>query len=331
MVAYKDIQAANALINDATAPRVAVFVGGTSGIGKITIKALVGTGTSIRIYLVGRKTSKEPMNTFIQELKTSNSKAEIIWTEGEVSLLAEVKRICDIIKSKETRIDLLFLSAGYGPFGTRRETTEGLEIAQSLEYYSRILFALHLLSLLDKAEAPRVVSVLAGGLERASINLDDLDLKQPGNFGGIKAQTQYTTMNTMALETLASKNPNVTFIHSWPGWVNTGNIRRSTDPGSITAWLFWLVLEPLIYFISFSDEESGQRHLFQSTSAAFGGRGVPWDGPPGVNSREEQANGLFLVNYKSKCTPNAKTMTILREKAQEKIWSHTQEVLGPYL
>jgi NAD(P)-dependent dehydrogenase (short-subunit alcohol dehydrogenase family) len=331
MVSYKEIQASNALINDATAPRVAVFVGGTSGIGKFTVRALVATGASMRIYLVGRKSSEEPMHAFIQELHASNPKAEIIWTEGEIALLAETKRVCEAIKSKESRVDLLFLTAGYAPFGTRRETAEGIEIAQSLEYYSRTLFVLHLLPLLGEAEAPKVVSVLSGGLEWATINLDDLDLKKPGNFSGMKAQMQYGAMNTTTLEKLANDNPNVTFIHSWPGWVNTGNVRRGSDPNSIWAWFVWLILEPLIGLFSFSDVESGQRHLFQSTSAAFGGRGVIWKGNPGINSLEKPANGLFLVNYKCDCTPNAKVMPLLREKAQGKVWDHTQEVLRPYL
>ena len=332
MVSYKEIQASNALINDTTAPRVAVFVGGTSGIGNFTLRALVATGTSMRIYLVGRKSSSERMHTFIQELHAINPKAEVIWTEGEVALLAETKRVCESIKSKESRIDLLFLTTGYAPFGTRRETAEGLEIAQSLEYYSRILFILHLLPLLNAAESPKVVSVLAGGLERASsVDLNDLDLKEPGNFGAMKAQTQYPTMKTATLEKLADDNPNVTFVHSWPGLVNTGNVRRGSEPNSVMAWFVWLVLEPLIGLFAMSDEVSGQRHLFQSTSAAFGGRGVAWKGKPGINSRGEPGDGLFLVNYKCDCTPNAKVMPLLRERAQGKIWKHTQEVLGPYL
>ena len=331
MVAYTEIQASNALINDATGPRVAVFVGGTSGIGKLTVKALVATGASMRIYLVGRKSSEERTNAFIQDMHTINPRAEVIWTEGEISLLAETKRICEILKSKEPRIDLLFLTAGYAPLGTRKETTEGLEIAQSLEYYSRMLFVLHLLPVLSKAEAPRVISVLAGGMERATIDLDDIDLKRPGNFSIMKAQPQYSTMNTMTLDKLANENPDVTFIHSLPGWVNTGNVRRGLDPNSMMAWFVWLILEPLIGLLSISDDVSAQRHLFQSTSAAFGGRGVPWNDKPGVNTLGKHANGLFLVNYKSDCTPNEKVITLLREKAQVKIWEHTEEVLRAYL
>lgn len=331
MVSYKEIQASNALINDATAPRVAVFIGGTSGIGQLTIKALVATGASVKIYLVGRKNSEERSKAFILELRATNPKAEVIWIEGEISLLAETKRVCDVIKRNEARVDLLFLTAGYAPFGPRVETAEGVEIAQSLEYYSRVHCILQLVPLLEAAEAPRVVSVLAGGMERANaVDLEDLDLKKPGNFGGVKAQMQYTAMNTMALEKLAGENPNVTFIHSWPGWVNTGNVRRGHDPNSILGWLMWVFLEPLIALFSFNDDESGQRHLFESTSAAFGGRGVPWKGKPGMNSLEKHANGLFIVNYKCDCTPNAKILPLLREKAQDKIWEHTLEVLRPY-
>jgi NAD(P)-dependent dehydrogenase (short-subunit alcohol dehydrogenase family) len=330
MVSDKEIRAANALINDATAPRVAVFVGGTSGIGKLTLRALVATGASVRIYLVGRQSSEERMQVFIQELHAINPKAEVIWTEGEIALLTETRRVCEVIKSKESLVDLLFLTAGYAPFGARRETAEGIEIAQSLEYYSRILFILHLLPLLGEAQAPRVVSVLAGGLERKNIDLDDLDLKKPGNFSFIKAQTQYGVMNTTTLEKLANDNPNVTFIHSWPGWVSTGNIRRG-DPNWIMAWFIWLFLEPLVRLFAMSDEVSAQRNLFQSTSAAYGGRGVPWKGKPGINSLEEPANGLFLVNFRCNCTPNAKIMPLLREKVLGKVWDHTQEVLRPYL
>lgn len=331
MVSYNEIKVSNALITELTVPRIAVFVGGTSGIGKSTIKALVATGISIRIYLIGRKSSSERTQTLIQELQALNSKAEIIWTEGEVSLLADAKRVCGVIAKKESRLDLLFLTTGYAPFGARMETSEGLETTQSLAYYSRMMFIWCLLPLLRAAEAPRVVSVLGGGLERGNIDLEDMDLRKPGNFGLVKAQMQYAAMNTMTMERLANENPDVTFIHSWPGWVNTGNVRRGLDPNSLMGWVVWLLLEPLIGLFSFSDEESGQRHLFQCTSAAFGGRGVPSVGKVGVNSMGMQGNGLFLVNYKCDCTPNARVMSTLRENAQSKIWDHTHHVLGPYM
>lgn len=332
MVSYKEILASNALINDATAPRIAVFAGGSSGVGRLTIKALVATGASVRIYLVGRKSAEERTQIFIQELHAINPKAEVIWVEGEISLLAETKRVCEVIKRKESRVDLLFLSAGYAPFGARHETAEGIEITQSLGYYSRVLFMQHLLPLLSAAGAPKIISVLGGGRERTTVDLDDMDLKKPGNFGVYKAHVQYIAMGSTVMEKLATENPDVTFIHSSPGCVNTGNVNRGLDASSTTkSWLVWLFLEPLIGLFSFSDEESGQRNLFQSTSAAFGGRGVSWKGKAGINTHTKTGDGLFLVTSKCDCTPNAEVMSVLRENVQGKIWDHTQEVLGPYL
>ena len=332
MVSYKQILASNALINDATGLQVAVFVGGTSGIGKFTIKALVTTGIPVKIYLVGRKPAQERIQAFIDELHSLNPQASIIWTEAEVSLLSDVKRVCKLIKSNESRIDLLFLSAGYAPFGTRKETSEGHEVVQALEYYSRMLFILHFLPLLGASTIARVISVLGGGWEMPwLVDLDDLDLKKPANFKIYRARPQYIAMNTMTLDKIASENPNVTFIHSWPGGVNTGNVRRGWDAGSIVGGAFTLFVESLTWLTGFSDDESGQRHLFESTSAVFGGRGVPWAGPAGITTTGKSAGGLFLVNNKCNCTPNAQVVAQLREKGQERLWDHTQELLGPHL
>ena len=331
MVALKDIKAANALISDATAPKVAVFVGGTSGIGKYTIKALVQTGQPIKIYLVGRKTAEEATRAYIEDLNAINPKAQVIWIEGDTSLLAEVKRLSQHISTLESRIDLLFLSAGYAPFGARKETSEGNEIAQTLEYYSRILFIQRLMPLLQKSETPRVVAVLGGGIFTSISNLDDLDLKKPGNFSGFKARPQYVGMLNCTMDRLAGEYPDVTFIHSGPGIVHTGNVRKGRDPNSFTAWMVWLFAEPLLALLSSTEDECAQRHLFQCTSAAYGGRGVPWTGKAGASTRQGQDGGLYMVNWKCECTPNPKSMATLRDTAQERVWKHTQQLLEPYL
>lgn len=116
MVHLSKIKESNAQIDEETAPRIAVFVGGTSGIGKITLGAVAKLGTHFKAYVVGRKESKAAFQPFIEELHTANPNASIIWVEGQVTLLSEVKRICDYIKKLETSIDLLFLTTGYVPF-----------------------------------------------------------------------------------------------------------------------------------------------------------------------------------------------------------------------
>jgi NAD(P)-dependent dehydrogenase (short-subunit alcohol dehydrogenase family) len=116
MPKLSQIRLSNSKIGSSSFPRVAVFVGGTSGIGKITLGALATAGHKFKVYVVGRKASEEAFKIFAADLSET---VEIVWNEGEVSLLAEVKRICEDILSREESIDLLFLTTGYAPFAGR--------------------------------------------------------------------------------------------------------------------------------------------------------------------------------------------------------------------
>ena len=77
--------------------------------------------------------------------------------------------------------------------------------------------------LLSVAPYPHIVSVLAGGQEN-KIYEDDLDLKH--NYGPIVCAFQGTTMMSLAFEHLAKENPNVAFLHVYPGYVNTGIVEK---------------------------------------------------------------------------------------------------------
>jgi NADP-dependent 3-hydroxy acid dehydrogenase YdfG len=128
MVTHAQIQASNGQINETYTPRAAVFVGGTAGIGKATLSALVSQGTPIKVYIIGR--DKTDHKKLLEDLQQSNPKAELIWLEGQVSLLAEVKRLCLDIKKREEKIDLLFLSAGFLPFAGRHGTEPSPDLNQ---------------------------------------------------------------------------------------------------------------------------------------------------------------------------------------------------------
>jgi NAD(P)-dependent dehydrogenase (short-subunit alcohol dehydrogenase family) len=118
MVSLPEIRASNEQITESTTPRIAVFVGGTAGIGKATLTALVSKKTPIKVYIIGR--DKASRKSWLESLQGSNHQAEIIWLDGQVTLLAEVKRLCNEIKRREDSIDLLFLSAGFLPFDSRK-------------------------------------------------------------------------------------------------------------------------------------------------------------------------------------------------------------------
>ncbi|PWY94620.1 hypothetical protein BO94DRAFT_572191, partial [Aspergillus sclerotioniger CBS 115572] len=237
MVSIPEIRASNARITTTTAPQIVVFTGATDGIGKATLTRLISTNLPIKIYAIGRNGQKH--ESFLSQLRKSNKKATIIWLEGQISLLADTKRLCDEIKARETFIDCLYMSAGFITSGERVETPESLPLSQALTYYSRILTITHLLPLLKASpNSPRIVSVLAAGNETTSIYLDDFELEKPGHFGLVSLSRSIATYTTLSMTRLARDNPGVIFIHHYPGGVDTGAFKKAWGD----KWWFWVLV-----------------------------------------------------------------------------------------
>ncbi|OHW89657.1 short chain dehydrogenase reductase family protein [Colletotrichum incanum] len=337
MVTIAQVRQSNAQLSEKTIPRTVLFVGGTSGIGKLTLIELISLGFPVKAYIVGRKATEAAMTPLLDDLRQKNPSVELIWVEGEVSLLSETKRICESIKAKESQLDFLCLTAGYAPFGGRNNTTEGLDVTHALEYYGRMLFTLHLLPLLRASPAPRVLTVLAGSmLSSKGVLFDDLNLEKPGNFGGMRTQTHMAVMNTLFLDRLSAEpaNDKITFVHNWPGAVNTGNMARYHSPKFWSPVPLTTLLKPLFLVVGHDGQEAGQRHVYLATSGEFGGDGPrAGDGMEGGrNTRgEEGRRGLFLVNHKCEASDKREVLKELRGEAQGRVWEKTMEVLGPYL
>jgi NAD(P)-dependent dehydrogenase (short-subunit alcohol dehydrogenase family) len=121
MVSIRRVQASNEALDGKTIPRTAVFIGATGGIGQSALTQLVtaakGHGPS-KIYVVGRGPEEKRQGSLLGPLRAANPEAELIWVPGQVALLADVKRICETIKAKESSVDLLYLSAGVVPWDT---------------------------------------------------------------------------------------------------------------------------------------------------------------------------------------------------------------------
>lgn len=222
------------------------------------------------------------------------------------------------------------------------DTNEGLDKCFALSYYSRMRFIHNLLPILNQAPASRVVSVLAGGQERKLIT-DDLGLKV--HFSLLNVVDQTTTMHTLALEYVAQSNPSISFLHVYPGWVQTDIMENffnskyrlsSTLYQSMSVLARWLFL-PIFSLVAISVEEAGERQLFHATSPRY----------PSARTLQSQsseqdgshykpvfecavpANGVYRVTAKSETVSDTKVLGPLREAHMpEKIWNHTIEVFG---
>lgn len=119
MVSLSQVIASNQRIASTFPPGlVAVFVGGTSGVGEYTVKAFAKYVSKPKVYIVGR--SQEAADRIVGECKKLNPGGTFEFIKADVSLLKGVDDVCRQLKSKETAINLLFESQGGMGFAKSR-------------------------------------------------------------------------------------------------------------------------------------------------------------------------------------------------------------------
>ncbi|KAL4756327.1 uncharacterized protein BDW70DRAFT_166294 [Aspergillus foveolatus] len=347
MTTLTKVRASNKQLTAITVPQVAVFVGGTAGIGKAALTELISTGFPVKAYIIGRdEAAFEPT---LSELRALNPSATLVFLQGEISLLAEAKRLTDIILIREGCIDLLFLSAGFLPFLGRQESKEGIELSTAVAYYSRQIFIRRLLPLLRaKAQTtqallgasfrPRIVNVLAAGAEMSTENLflDDLQLKQNGHFSVPSYAGHVATMTSVSLKRLAEKaeNKDIVVMHHHPGLVCTEIFKKSWgdqwDSSKEHAG------PPAPDDIERSTPaEAGERSLYLMTSAKYGGVGAPMgEGEAaGLTVRGTRDGALLCVGDKLETLSSVSRVldSLEASGAAETIWTYTDKVIKGYL
>jgi NAD(P)-dependent dehydrogenase (short-subunit alcohol dehydrogenase family) len=325
MVAISEVRASNASLKSLPAGLVAIFVGGTSGIGLFTARELVRNTTSPKIYLLGR--SQAEAIKIIDELKTINSSSQVSFIQKDVSLLKNVDEACQEIKNKEKQINLLFMTCGYYTLKGREETAEGLDRKFALHYYTRMRFINQLQPLLTAASN-------SGGLSRVVAVLDP----QPGlgnvpNFSDLSLKTGFSlkacavhasSMTNFAFSNLANQYPTTSFVHSFPFIVET-NVGR--DAWGAFKPVVGAVLGILLKPWSVKQAESGERHLFASTAPRFAPKADDEDEGTAIGSDGLIGSGSYFLNWNDETLETTKRFKVMKEEgAEQKVWEHTEEV-----
>jgi hypothetical protein len=184
----------------------------------------------------------------------------------------------------------------------------------------------NLLPLLKASPSPRVVSVLAGGLEGKLVE-DDLDLLKPKNYSIINAAVHSATMGTLVLGRFAAQNPEISFVHAYPGSVATTTFSKGST-GIVKLLLSW-VIQPIINtFFATSVDDAGARALFYLTSARYAvvpNTGTPL--PTGVEPAVAAYKRLFLADANSEDTGNKALLSDFDVRGvSDKVWEFTQDI-----
>ncbi|KAH6857079.1 hypothetical protein B0I37DRAFT_443651 [Chaetomium sp. MPI-CAGE-AT-0009] len=267
MVTLEQMRFSNARIPDSLPPgMVAVFAGGTSGIGEATMKLFAKHAIRPRIYFIGR--SERAAARIIGELTAINAGGQYHYMQADLSLLQNVDEICHEIKRHESLINLLFLTSG--TMVTGRDTPENLYYPTAVTYYARIRLIANLLPLLQKAPSlRRVVSVFGGTKEGPPPTSPTKPKPNPAHLLQLRAHT--SSMMTLALESLALEAPDVSFVHSFPGFVRThaGREVRAASAVGLVQTVLNKVVGPMV---TVPLGEAAERQLYAATSGRFPAR-----------------------------------------------------------
>ncbi|KAH8124613.1 hypothetical protein FP744_10006399 [Trichoderma asperellum] len=317
MVSLSQVRASNSLISSTLPEKlVAVFVGGSSGIGEATAKCLAKYAKNPRIYIAGR--SQDSGNRVLAECKRINPEGQYIFCKSDVSLIRGADDLCNEIKKEENFINMLVLSQGVFDF-SRSVTSEGLHLLAALNYYSRIRIIQNLMPLIERAPSlRRIVSVGGGGHEG---NLDTADF-QALNVPKGNLRQHLSTLATLGLQAVARSSPEVSIVHDYPGTVKTSLLKDVPEE-----MLNTMTLVPI--------EESGERHLYLATSSKYSpltnaSMAIPLgDGVEvALGSGGQAGGGVYSIreNCENASPEVMQKLADLRANGvMEEVWSHTQE------
>ncbi|HQT83021.1 MAG TPA: SDR family oxidoreductase [Candidatus Paceibacterota bacterium] len=214
--------------------RIILVTGGTSGIGKETVKQLAATGASVVFTARDEAKAKQVREEIIKE--TGNTGVEYLVCN--LASLASVRACADAVKERWSGINVLINNAGVLP-QERQESEDGIELNLAVNFLAPFLLTNLLLPLL-KANAPaRVINVSSSMHTEGDIDFADLEGKN--HFDKYKAYAQSKLALLLFTRKLARdlKGTGVTANALHPGVVGTEmTMRNVRGMNPVTAFVF---------------------------------------------------------------------------------------------
>ncbi|KAI0424960.1 putative short-chain dehydrogenase [Xylaria sp. FL1042] len=203
--------------------KVIFITGGTAGLGKASIEALVKRGAS-HIYFTGR--NAKAGEALIAEMKKANPSVGLTFLEMDFLSLASVKNGCD--QFVHDRLDVLMCNAGI-MFKPPALSKDGYEATFATNHLAHALIIKKLLpTLLKTAENPdadvRLISLTSEGWTghpKQGVNFSTLQTTQDSIFGKFTRYGQSKLANIVYAAEVARRYPQIMAISVHPGVVKT--------------------------------------------------------------------------------------------------------------
>lgn len=191
-----------------------IITGATDGIGLAAAISIAKKG--YHVSLVGRNPDKgiKALETIIAHSGNEN----LDFFECDLSLVANVKDLADIIKQKHSKIDVLLNNAG-GANKTKQITSEGLEKTFATNQMNYFVLSTELLDILSESNDARIVNVASNAHIGAEVDYENINSEK--SFSAWTSYCVSKLMNIMFTYQLASMQDKVSVNVLHPGFVDT--------------------------------------------------------------------------------------------------------------
>jgi dehydrogenase/reductase SDR family protein 12 len=254
-----------------------VVTGASAGLGYVTARELGRRGAELTLVMRDKDKAEKTVAGLQQETGNKSIRYEL----ADLSLMADVDTLVRRLKSRGQAIDVLVNNAG-ALFNPRGETDEGLEQSYALLLLSPCRLTEGLKPLLLKAEAPRVINVVSGGMYTQKLNVDLLLNESGEDYSGSVAYARQKRALMVLTEEWAKNwaDEGIIVNAMHPGWADTPGVQsslpefrkitrsalRSTEEGADT--IVWLAVASEAGQASgklFLDREERTTHLMKKT------------------------------------------------------------------
>lgn len=211
--------------------RVFLVTGGTSGIGYESAKALAAAGAAVVIAARNAQRGEQA----IASIREATPDARVRFEPLDLSDLASVQALAERLGATLSHLDVLINNAGIMEPPERGISQDGFEMQFATNYLGHFALTEELLPLLQKADAPRVVTLSSIAARLGAIHFDDLQFEQGYDPGAAYAQSKLACL-MFAFELQRRSDAahwGIQSIASHPGvsrtnlQVNNGLIRRT--------------------------------------------------------------------------------------------------------
>ncbi len=242
-----------ASLDDTMNGKICLVTGATSGIGKVTARALAARGATV--IVVGRNPDKSAATVAQIRQQTGNSAVEFML--ADLSSLQQVRQLAEEFKKRYQHLHVLVNNAGAIYF-SRQETVDGFELTFALNHLNYFLLTNLLLDTLKASAPSRIVNVSSAVHASGTINFDDLQARN--KYSGMSIYGQSKLANVLFTYELARRlaGTGVTANAVHPGMVATNFAANNGLLGRLA--------RPVMNLMSISEEEGADTIIYLATS-----------------------------------------------------------------